>query len=87
MSAHVVAVVGGPAQRQLRKVAGAHYKASGAVGGVHQLQRAHAGLTVFKGDIQHALVLTDVRKMAVHGVGDIDLFKGCLLYTSDAADE
>ena len=74
----MVAVVGGPAQRQLRKVAGAHYKASGAVGGVHQLQRAHAGLSVFKGDIQHALVLTDVRKMAVHGVGDIDLFKGDL---------
>ena len=39
-------VVGGPAQGQLGKVAGAHHQAAGAVGSVHQLQGAHAGLAV-----------------------------------------
>ena len=73
--AHVVAVVGRPAQRQLRKVARAHHKAAGAVGKVHQLQRAHTRLPVFKGDVQHGLILPDVRKVAAHGVGNADLLK------------
>ena len=73
--AHVVAVVGSPAQRQLRKVARAHHKAAGAVGKVHQLQRAHTRLPVFKGDIQHIFVLPDIRKVTAHGVGDADFLK------------
>ena len=73
--AHVVAVVGRPAQRQLRKIARAHHKAAGAVGKVHQLQRAHTRLPVFKGDVQHIFVLPDIRKVAAHGVGDADLLK------------
>ena len=52
--AHVVAVVGGPAQRQLGEVASADDEAAGAVGRVHQLEGAHAGLSVLKGDVQHA---------------------------------
>ena len=71
----MVAVVGSPAQRQLRKVACAHHKAAGAIGKVHQLQRAHPCLPVFKGDIQHSLVLPDIRKVAAHGVGNAYLLK------------
>ena len=71
--AHVVAVVGGPAQRQFGKVAGAHHEAAGAVGGVHQLQCPDAGLTVLERHVQHAFILPDVGKMAVDGVGDVDL--------------
>ena len=76
--AHVVAVVGGPAQCQLRQVAGAHHKAAGAVGSVHQFQRAHTGLPIFKGHVQHAFVLADVPEVAVHRLGDVDLFEGDL---------
>jgi len=71
----VVAVVGGPAQRQLGEVAGADDEATGAVGGVHQLEGAHTGLPVLEGDVQHALVLADVPEVAVDGVGDVDLGK------------
>ena len=71
----MVAVVGRPAQRQLRKVARAHHKAAGAVGEVHQLQRAHPCLPVFKGDIQHGLVLPDIGKVAAHGAGNAYLLK------------
>ena len=73
--AHVVAVVGGPAQGQLGKVAGAHHQAAGAVGSVHQLQGAHAGLAVLVGHVQHALVLADVPEVAVHRGGNVDLGK------------
>ena len=71
----MVAVVGRPAQRQLRKVARAHHKAAGAVGKVHQLQRAHTRLPVFKGDIQHGLILPDIGKVAAHGVGNANFLK------------
>ena len=72
---HVVAVVGGPAQRQLGEVAGADNEAAGAVGSVHQLEGAHTSLSVLEGDVQHALVLSDVLEVAVDGVGDVDLGK------------
>ena len=73
--AHMVAVVGGPAEGQLAQVTGADDKAAVFVGVVHQLQRAHAGLAVLKGDIVGLRVLANVRKMAVDGVGDVDLGK------------
>ena len=72
---HVVAVIGRPAQRQLRKVARAHHKAAGAIGKIHQLQRAHTRLPVFKGDVQHLFVLPDIRKVAAHSIGNADFLK------------
>ena len=44
--AHVVAVVGGPAQRQLAQIAGADHQAALLVGQIHQFQGAYPGLRV-----------------------------------------
>ena len=77
----MVAVVGGPAQRQLGEVAGADNEAAGAVGSVHQLEGAHTSLSVLEGDVQHALVLADVGKVAVDRVGDVDLGEGNMQYS------
>ena len=52
-----------------------HHKAAGAVGKIHQLQRTHTRLPVFKGDVQHLFVLPDIHKVAAHGVGNADLLK------------
>ena len=74
--AHVVAVVGGPAQCKLAQIAGADDKATILVGVIHQLQCAHAGLTVFKGDIIFVGRLTDVCKVTFDSLRDIDLGEG-----------
>ncbi len=73
--AHVVAVVGGPAEGQLAQVSGADHKAAVLVGVIHQFQRAHTGLAVFKGHIIGVRVLADIGKVAFHRVGDVDLGK------------
>ena len=72
---HMVAVVGRPAQGKLAQIAGADDKAAVFVGVVHQLQRAHAGLAVLKGDIVAFGVLTDIGKVALHGLCNVDLAK------------
>ena len=74
--AHVVAVVGGPAQCKLAQIAGADDKATILVGVIHQLQCAHAGLTVFKGDIIFVGRLSDVCKVTFDSLRDIDLGEG-----------
>ena len=74
----MVAVVGGPAQCKLAQIAGADDKATILVGVIHQFQRAHTGLPIFKGHVQHAFVLADVPEVAVHRLGDVDLFEGDL---------
>ena len=66
--AHMVTVVRCPAERQLAQVARADDKAARAVGKVHQLQRTHARLPIFKCDVKHGLALADVGKVAAHRV-------------------
>ena len=73
--AHVVAVVGGPAEGQLAQIAGADDEPARAVGEVHELERAHARLTVFIRHVKHGLVLPNVGKVAVDGARDRDLLK------------
>ena len=61
----MVAVVGRPAERQLGQVARTDHHAAVLVGEVHQHQRAHARLTVFKGNGKIVLRLTDVHEMLI----------------------
>src|SRR5699024_10286459 len=74
--AHMVAVVGGPAQGQLGQIAGAHHKAAVQVGDVHQFQGADAGLAVLKGDVGGLAVVADVGKVAADGGGDVHFPEG-----------
>ena len=69
--AHVVAVVGAPAQRQLREVAGADDDAAGLVGHVHQDLRPLPGLSVLKGHGVVCYVVADVLEVAADGGGDV----------------
>ena len=69
---HVVAVVGAPAQRQLREVARADDEPADLVGDVHQDLRALARLGVFVGHVVLALVVADVPEVLPHGVADGD---------------
>ena len=57
---HMVAVVGGPAQRQLRKVAGADDDAVLLVGDIHQHLGALPRLGVFVGGVGDRLVVADI---------------------------
>ncbi len=69
--AHVVAVIGCPAQRQLAQVTGADDQSTPLVGKVHQHLCALPRLSVFKGDgvIVHALA--DVTEVHLHGLADV----------------
>ena len=71
----MVAVVGGPAEGQLTQISGADHKAAVLVGVIHQFQRAHTGLAVFKGHIIGVRVLADIGKVAFHRVGNVDFGK------------
>ena len=71
----MVAVVGGPAEGQLAQISGADHKAAVLVGVIHQFQRAHTGLAVFKGHIIGVRVLADIGKVAFHRVGNVDFGK------------
>ena len=68
--AHVVAVVGGPAQGQLAQVAGADHHAAHPVGQIHQHLRPLPGLRVFVGDGTVAAGQADVLEMLLHRCGD-----------------
>ena len=69
---HVVAVVGSPAESQLREVAGAEYDAAALVGVVHKNLCALPGLRVLVGDIVIVDVVVDVGKVLLHGIDDRD---------------
>ena len=69
--AHVVAVVGAPAQGQLAQVPGADHQAAGLVGNVHQHLGPLPGLAVFKGDVVVLHALADVGEVAAHRLGDV----------------
>ena len=66
----MVAVVGGPAQRQLAQVARADHQTALHVGDVHQYLRALAGLTVFIGRRAVFGIESDVAEVLRAGVAD-----------------
>ena len=70
--AHVVAVVGTPAQGQLREVPGADDDAAGLVGDVHEDLGPLPGLAVLKGDVVIFHALADVGEVPPHRLGDVD---------------
>ena len=72
---HVVTVVGGPAERQLTKVARADDKAAGLVGQIHQNLRALARLTVLVGHVLDRRVVLDILKVLLHRRMNRDLAK------------
>ena len=74
--AHVVAVVGAPAQGQLTEVASADDDAAVLIGDVHQHLGPLPGLAILKGDGVILHVVTDVLKVAADGGGDIYGFQG-----------
>ena len=65
--AHVVAVIGSPAERQLRQIARADDKTAGLVGQIHQDLRTLASLAVLVGHILHSRVMLDILKVLLHG--------------------
>ena len=73
---HVVAVVGGKAERQLGEVARADHDAALFVGKIHQDLRALARLAVFIGHVMRLGVLPDVAEVDVHRVLDVDVREG-----------
>ena len=70
---HVVAVVGGPAQRELGQVARADHEAALLIGDIHQDLCTLAGLAVLVGHVAHRLVVADVGEVLAHGVPDGNL--------------
>ena len=70
--AHVVPVVGGPAQGQLAEVAGAHHHAAHLVGDVHEHLGPLPGLAVFKGHVVVLHGLADVLEVALDRLADVD---------------
>ena len=74
--AHVVAVVGTPAEGQLAQIAGAHHDTADDTGIVHENLRPFSGLRVFVGAVVDIGVVADVGKVEVHRILDIDLLAG-----------
>ena len=72
---HMVAVVGRPAERELRKVARTDDEAVRFIGKVHEDLGAFPGLRVFIGDVVVVLIVADVGEMLPHRVPDRDLAK------------
>lgn len=70
--AHVVAVIGSPAERQLRQVARADDKTASLIGQIHQNLRTLAGLAVLVSHVLHGRIVLDVLKMLLHGCMDRD---------------
>ena len=68
----MVAVIGGKAQRQLRKVARTHDYAVFRVGNVHKYLRSFARLCVFVHHIGVGGVMADVPEMSGHRLFYID---------------
>ena len=73
--AHVVAVIGSPAERQLRQVARANDKTASLVGQIHQNLRTLARLAVLVGHVLHGRIMLDILKVLLHGSMDRDLAK------------
>ena len=74
--AHVVAVVGGPSECQLGKVARADDKPVHLIGHVHQNLGAFARLAVFIRHIVFVRIHADILKMLHTGFFDADFANG-----------
>ena len=72
---HVVAVVGGPAQRQLRQIARADHQTAALVRQIHQHLGALPGLGVFVGHVGDRGVVADVGEVLFDRRGDVDLLE------------
>ena len=71
--AHVVAVIGSPAERQLRQIARTDDKTASLVGQIHQNLRALAGLAVLVGHVLHGRIVLNVLEVLFHGRVDRNL--------------
>ena len=74
--AHVVAVVGGPAQCQFGKVARSHDNSAEFVAQVHENLCAFACLSVFIHHVVHGHVVANVFEMLGYALGDVDFVGG-----------
>ena len=68
---HVVAVVGSPAERKLRKVSCAYYHAVFSICEIHEYLGALPCLTVFVHHIVVALVVADILEVLLYRIGNI----------------
>ncbi len=59
----MIAIVGGPAERQLRQVAGADDQATDLVRQIHENLGPLSGLGILIGDVMVLWVLTDIGKV------------------------
>ena len=71
--AHVIGVVGGPAEGELREVARANHEATLLVRDVHEDLGAFAGLRVLVGHGVVRLVMADIREVLANRRGDAHL--------------
>ena len=74
---HMVAVIGCPAERKLRHIPGSDDQTIALVGEIHQHLRALPRLSVFVGYVMLFHILTDIPKMHLHRLADIDLNELC----------
>ena len=68
---HMIAVIGGPAQRQFGQIAGAHHQTIGLIGDIHQHLCPFSGLSVFKGDAVIVKIVADIGKMGFYCITDV----------------
>lgn len=68
----MVAVVGAPAVNELAEVLGADVKAVDLVGDIHEYLRALARLSVLKSDGVVVVRMSDIVKVLVNALTDID---------------
>ena len=70
--AHMVAVVGVPAESNLGKVSRTDHQRPFLVGQVHENLRPLPGLHVLENNVVHRLVMSDVPEMPATGLADVD---------------
>ena len=70
---HVVAVVGGPTECQLREVACAYHQCVAFVGKIHEYLCTLAGLRILIGGIVDGGIVTNILKMLSNGLGNGNL--------------
>ena len=73
---HMVAVVGRPPKRKLGQVSSSYHNTAGLVGNIHDYLRPLPRLTVFKGNVCNAFVLSDVGKMLSYRGGYVYFLQG-----------
>ena len=83
--AHMVAVVGCPAQSQFGEVTRADNNPAALVCQIHEDLCPFSCLTVFIGDIVNGFLLTDVRKMLPHTLLNRNFPQGCPIGFCQAA--